>query len=79
LWFASLGASIEATVGADVSAEFRAWTAPWFPRGFDVTLRDALVACGAVAGLACAMAASLIGLTTRGALGAPPPAPSGGA
>ena len=30
LWFASLGASIEATVGADVSAEFRAWTAPWF-------------------------------------------------
>jgi hypothetical protein len=75
LWFASLGAAVEASVGA----EFRAWIEPWFPRGFDVTLRDALVACGAVAGLACAMAASLIGLTTRGALGAPPPAPSGGA
>ena len=52
----------------------------WFPRGFDVTLRDALVACGAVAGLACAMAANLIGLTTRGALAPAPasPAPSGG-
>jgi len=80
LWFASLGASIEARVGADVSADFRAWIDPWFPRGFDVTLRDALVACGAVAGLACAIVASLIGLTTRGALApaAAPPAPSGG-
>ena len=79
LWFASLGAAFEASVGADVSAEFRAWIDPWFPRGFDVTLRDALVACGAVAGLACAMAASLIGLTTQGALAPAPPAPSGGA
>jgi hypothetical protein len=81
LWFASLGADIEATVGPHVSAAFRAWLDPVFPRGFDVTLRDALIACGAVAGLACAMAASLLGLTTRGALApAPiPPAPSGGA
>jgi hypothetical protein len=79
LWFASLGASFEASVGADVSEEFRAWIDPWFPRGFDVTLRDALVACGAVAGLACAMTASLIGLTTQGALAPTPPATSGGA
>ena len=79
LWFASLGAAIETSVGADVSVEFRAWIDPWFPRGFDVTLRDGLVACGAVAGLACAIVASLIGLTTQGALGAPPPAASGGA
>ncbi len=81
LWLATIGASFEASMGADVSAEFRSWIEPWFPRGFDVTLRDALVACGAVAGLACAMAASLIGLTTQGALApAPaPPAPSGGA
>ena len=81
LWFASLGASFETSVGADVSGEFRAWIDPWFPRGFDVTLRDALVACGAVAGLGCATAASLIGLTTAGALApAPtPPAASGGA
>ena len=75
LWLASLGASFEAAV-SDVGPEFAAWVEAWFPRGFDVTLRDALVACGAVAGLACAMAASLIGLTTRGALA---PAPSGGA
>jgi hypothetical protein len=80
LWFASIGAAFEASVGADVSAEFRTWIEPWFPRGFDVALRDGLVACGAVAGLACAMAASLIGLTTQGALApaAAPPAPSGG-
>jgi hypothetical protein len=80
LWLAALGASFEASV-SDVSPEFAAWIEAWFPRGFTVTLRDALVACGAVAGLACAMAASLIGLTTRGALApAPaPPAPSGGA
>jgi hypothetical protein len=79
LWFASLGAPIETSVGADVSVEFRAWIDPWFPRGFDVTLRDALIACGAVAGLACAMAASLIGLSTRGALAPAPPSASGGA
>ena len=80
LWLAALGASFEASV-SDVSPEFAAWIDASFPRRFDVTLRDALVACGAVAGLACAMAASLIGLTTRGALApAPaPPAPSGGA
>jgi hypothetical protein len=78
LWLASLGAAFEASV-SDVSPELAAWIDAWFPRGFDVVLRDALVACGAVAGLACAMAASLIGLTTHGALGAPPPAPSGGA
>jgi hypothetical protein len=75
LWLAALGASAEANL-SDFSPEFAAWIGSSFPRGFDVTLRDALVACGAVAGLACAMAASLVGLTTRGALA---PAPSGGA
>ncbi len=80
LWLAVLGASFEASL-SDVGPDFAAWIDAWFPRGFDVTLRDALVACGAVSGLACAMAASLIGLTTRGALApAPaPPVPSGGA
>jgi hypothetical protein len=80
LWFAALGASFEASV-SDVSPELAAWIDAWFPRGFDVALRDALVACGAVAGLACAMAASLIGLTTQGALAhsPTPPASSGGA
>ena len=81
LWLATIGASFEASVGAEASAEFRTWIDPWFPRGFDMTLRGALVACGAVAGLACAMAASLIGLTTQGALAPAPPAlpPQGGA
>jgi len=78
LWLAALGASAEANLG-DFSPEFVAWISSSFPRGFDVTLRDALVVCGAVAGLACAMAASLIGLTTQGALTPAPPAPSGGA
>jgi hypothetical protein len=78
LWLATIGAAFEASVGADVSGEFRAWIDPWFPRGLDATLRGALVACGAVSAFACAMAASLIGLTTQGALGFPPPAPSGG-
>jgi hypothetical protein len=75
LWLAALGASFEASV-SDMSPDFTVWIEAWFPRGFDVTLRDALIACGAVSGLACAMAASLIGLTTRGALAlAPAPAP----
>ena len=74
LWLASLGASFEAS-SSDVGPDFAAWIDAWFPRGFDVTLRDALVACGAVAGLACAMAASLIGLTTQRRARAPPPAP----
>jgi uncharacterized membrane protein YeaQ/YmgE (transglycosylase-associated protein family) len=78
LWFASLGADIEAIIGRHATAAFQAWIHPLFPRGFDVTLRDTLVACGAVAGLACAMAASLLGLTTRGALAPSPTAPSGG-
>ena len=77
LWLAALGASAEANL-SDFSPEFTAWIAASFPRGFDVTLRDALVACGAVAGLGCAMAASLIGLTTHGALAPAPPAASGG-
>jgi hypothetical protein len=80
LWFASLGASFAASV-SDVSPELATRIEQWFPRGFDLTLRDALVACGAVAGLVCAMAASLIGLTTQGALAPAPPAlpPQGGA
>jgi hypothetical protein len=78
LWLAALGASAEANL-SDFSPEFAAWIGSSFPRGFDVTVRDALVACGAVAGFACAMAASLIGLTTQGALAPAPPAASGGA
>jgi hypothetical protein len=77
LWLAALGASAEVNL-SDFSPEFTAWIHSSFPRGFDVTARDALVACGAVAGFGCAMAASLIGLTTHGALAPAPPAASGG-
>jgi len=78
LWLAALGASADANL-SDFSPEFAAWIETSFPRGFEVAARDALVACGAVAGFGCAMAASLIGLTTRAALAPPPPAASGGA
>jgi hypothetical protein len=79
LWFASIGASFAASAGADVSGEFRDWFAPWFPHGLDATLRGALVGCGALAGFGCAMIASVIGLTTKGALAPAPPPASGGA
>jgi hypothetical protein len=79
LWLATIGASLEAGVGADVSGEFTAWIDPWFPHGLDTTLRAALVGCGAVSAFACALMASLFGLTTQGALAPAPPAASGGA
>ena len=79
LWLATVGASFAASVGADASAEFSDWLAPWFPHGLDATVRGALVGCGAVAGFGCAMTANLIGLTTQGALAPTPPAVSGGA
>jgi hypothetical protein len=78
LWLASLGASFEATIWTDASPAAGRWAKAAFSGELGATLRHALVACGTVAGLACAMAASLIGLTTRGAL-APAPPPPGGA
>jgi hypothetical protein len=81
LWLASLGAFVEAAIGANVSPSAGGWIDTMFSREIDATLRHALVACGAVAGLVCAMAASLLGLTTRGALvpARPAPEPPGGA
>jgi len=67
LWLAGLGAAAEAGLG-DFSPEFAAWVESAFPRGFEVAARDALVACGAVAGFGCAAIAGLIGLTTCGGL-----------
>jgi len=78
LWLASLGASLEATIWTDASPAAGRWAKAAFSGELGATLRHALIACGAVAGLVCAMAASLIGLTTRGAL-APAPPPPGGA
>ena len=74
LWLASLGASLEATIRMEVSPSAGDWIEAAFSGGLDATLQRALVACGAIAGLVCAMAASLLGLTTRGGLVPAPPA-----
>jgi hypothetical protein len=76
LWLASLGGSLEATIWTDASPASGRWANAAFSGELGATLRHALIACGAVAGLVCAMAASLIGLTTRGALALEPPAPA---
>jgi hypothetical protein len=73
LWLASLGASFEATIWTDASPAAGRWAKAAFSGELGATLRHALVACGAVAGLVSAMAANLIGLTTRGALAPAPP------
>jgi hypothetical protein len=79
-WLAALGASLEESINFEVSAAAGGWIDPAFSGEFDATLRDALVASGAVAGLICGMVASLMGLTTRGSLtiGQPALTPPGG-
>jgi hypothetical protein len=66
-WLASLGASIEAAFDVTMTPPVGDW--------IEATLRHGFVACGAVAGFVCALAASLLGLTTRGALIPARPAP----
>jgi uncharacterized membrane protein YeaQ/YmgE (transglycosylase-associated protein family) len=65
LRLASLGASVEVTVDTNASWSTADWMDASVLGAFDATLRQAFVASGAVAGLVCAFAASLIGLTTR--------------
>jgi hypothetical protein len=56
-------ASLEMTIRTNVlSPEASDWA---FPSRFGVTLGHAFVACAAIAGLVCAFAANLIGLTMR--------------
>ncbi len=55
-------ASFEMTIRTNVSPEAGDWA---FPGRFGVTLGHAFVACAAIAGLVCAFAANLIGLTMR--------------
>jgi hypothetical protein len=64
LRLAQLGAAIESWVSVDVSPATGSWIDEMFSGEFDASLRGALVASGAVAGLACASLASLIGLST---------------
>jgi len=73
-WLAALGASFEENFSVEVSATAVDWIDRAFSGEFDATLRNALVASGAVAGLVCAMPANLIGLTTRGGLATDRPA-----
>jgi uncharacterized membrane protein YeaQ/YmgE (transglycosylase-associated protein family) len=55
-------ASFEMTIGTNVGPEAGDWV---FPGRVGVTLGHAFVACAAIAGLVCAFAANLIGLTMR--------------
>jgi uncharacterized membrane protein YeaQ/YmgE (transglycosylase-associated protein family) len=57
-----MGASIEMTIETNLGSHAADWA---FPSRFGVTLGHAFIACGAIAGLVCAFAASLIGLTMR--------------
>jgi hypothetical protein len=74
LRLASLGASVEVTVGADAGSSTADWIDATVSGALDATLRQAFVACGAVAGLVCSFAASLLGLTTRRGFAASGPA-----
>ena len=64
LWLADIGTAIQSSISVSVSAPAGAWIDDVFSGEFDATLQKALVASGAVAGFACAMAASLLGLST---------------
>ena len=62
-----------ASVEADPGSRPADWIDPALLDRIEVRLVRAFVACGAIAGLVCAMAASLIGLTMRPAPAAPTP------
>jgi hypothetical protein len=55
-------ASLDMTIKTNMGAEAGEWA---FPGRIAVTLGHAFVACAAIAGLVCAFAANLVGLTTR--------------
>ena len=57
-----VGASFEMTIRTNIGSQADDWA---FPGRIGVTLGHAFVACAAIAGLVCAFAANLIGLTMR--------------
>jgi hypothetical protein len=71
LRFAAIGGSVDMTIEASNGVQTADWIDSAFSGGIEGALAHAFVACGAIAGFVCAMAASLIGLTMR-----PTPAPS---
>ncbi len=72
LRLSSLAPPFQLTIHAHAGSSIADWTESTFSGRIDSALRQAFVACGAVAALVCAFAASLLGLTTR-----PGAAPSG--
>ncbi len=71
LRLAAISGSVDMTIEASSGVSATDWIDTAFSRGIEGALAHAFVACGAIAGLVCAMAASLIGLTMR-----PAPAPA---
>jgi hypothetical protein len=67
-----IGASLEMTIKTNVGSQAADWA---FPGRIGVTLGYAFVACGAIAGLVCAFAANLLGLTMRPEFAPAPPVP----
>jgi hypothetical protein len=65
LRLAAIGGSAHMTIEASSGVSTADWIDAAFPNGVEGAVAHAFVACGAVAGLVCAMAASLFGLTMR--------------
>ena len=65
LRIAALGASVDFTIEGDFDARTANWIDQTFSHGIQGGLTQAFVGSGAIAAFACAMAASLIGLTTQ--------------
>jgi hypothetical protein len=78
LRLAPLGASVEMTVEANAGSPAATWIDTASPDQIGVTLGHAFVACGAIAGFVCALAASLLGLTMHPEFGRPEAAAPGG-
>jgi hypothetical protein len=62
---AAIGASVQFTVEGNFDARTAKWIDEAFSGGIEGALTQAFVGSGAIAGFACAMAASLIGLTMQ--------------
>jgi len=73
LWLAHIGALLESSISISVSAWAGSWIDDMFSGEFDASLQQALVASGVVSGFACALAASLLGLSTARASSESPP------
>jgi hypothetical protein len=65
LRLAPLGASVEMTVEANAGSPAAEWIDMASPDQIGVTLGHAFVACGAIAGFVCSLAANLLGLTMQ--------------